>query len=128
MDRYFVEGTLSVEQLEAVRLVSKGHPTLQRTGFKNGLQYIDTSREVSRYQPRWHGILLEAPEGTVPRGVLAEELQHAIDFSAGLHSGQRISAWKRVHGVNFNTRWHQSVFRRIADTIESDETSILRFL
>jgi hypothetical protein len=59
--------------------------------------------------------------------VLAEELQHAIDVSSGFQSPQRIAAWNRMHGENFNVRWHQGVFGRIADSLESSETSIFHF-
>jgi hypothetical protein len=123
----FVEGTVTSDQLNAVRLVAKGLPSLQREGFEGGLQFIDTGASVTKYYAGGHGIFLEAPEGAVPQGTLAEELQHAIDYAAGLHDQSAIAALKRAYGENFNVVWHQGVFNRIAEALEGEQTSIFHF-
>jgi hypothetical protein len=123
----FVDGTVSQETLNYVRHVATVNPPLQRAGFQGGLQFIDTGASTSKYVSDLHGILLEAAEDSVPRGTLAEELQHAIDYSAGLHSPQRIASMQAMYGANFNDVWHQGVFNRIADTLESSDTSIFHY-
>ena len=123
----FVGGTVSKETLDQVRLVSKGIPGLQRSGFRQGLQFIDTGAAKSKYIEELHGILLEAEERAVTRGVLAEELQHAMDVAGGLHSARAITSMKRLYGAAFNNVWHQGVFNRIADALESQETTIFHF-
>ncbi len=74
-----------------------------------------------------HGIFVPAPENAVPRGVLAEELQHAIDVTCGFHSRQRIAVLRRTNPSNYNDVWHKGVFNRIADAIESPDTTIFDF-
>ena len=121
----FVEGTVSQEVLDQVRLIATGHRSLQRRGFE--ALFIDTGTSVDKYLREYHGIYLRAAETAVPRGVLAEELQHSIDVTSGFHSPQRISALRRAHRDNYNDLWHQGVFKRIADALESSETSLFHF-
>jgi len=99
---------------------------LQREGF-GGVRYIDTDMSKSRYVDEFHGIQLKAPEDAVPRGLLAEELQHAIDYSSGFHSPQRVAANRRMYKELYNEYWHKGVFARIADAIESDPHSIFHY-
>jgi hypothetical protein len=121
----FVEGTVTKEVLDQVRLIATAHPTLQRRGF--GALFIDAGTAVDKYVKKLHGIFLRAPENAVPRGVLAEEIQHAIDVTSGFHSPQRIAALRRANPSNYNDVWHKGVFNRIADALENDPHSIFHF-
>ena len=114
----FVDGTVSQEQLETLRKLGKH--------FENPNGYpleIVTEQDVDGYSQRLHQILLQADDSHIPRGTMAEEVQHAIDKSAGLYDDRRLAnglpKLKEKFGEHYNTVWHAQGFERIADGIET---------
>ena len=82
----FVDGTVSAEELARLREVAKHFRNLDDIPLE-----ILTERPSSGFSRRLHQILLEADETSIPKGTLAEEVQHAIDSAAGLFDDGRLA-------------------------------------
>jgi hypothetical protein len=119
----FVDGTVAPDQLQRLRRIAEQFEN------ENGVPLdILTGQVEDGYSQRLHSILLSADDSNVPRGTLAEEVQHAIDKAAGLFDDGRLANGlpkiKSRFGENYNAVWHAGVFDRIADSLESG-TSVL---
>lgn len=86
---------------------------------------IDCSTDINRYDDEGHVVYLTASENNVNRGILAEELQHSIDYLTGIHDRRVINKLKKKYGEpKYNDIWHAGVFNRIAESLDNDPNSI----
>jgi len=125
----FVSGHMSRKDLEQLKTLAYNSPDLMR---KNDRLRIFLDEAQNGFSSRFHQIYFNS-KNDLARGTLAEEIQHATDNVAGLFTNSRLKgsvpALRARYGNEFaNVVWHENTFRRIADTIEHGQGSILNLI
>jgi RHS repeat-associated protein len=116
-------------QFYNVKEAALKHPSVQRIMDKKskGVK-INLTEKSTRYIQEFHEIDIAARDfNYVNRGVLAEEIQHAIDRTNASISKETLKRYNKhidalvdQYGNKWNNLWHAEVFDRIAETLENN--------